>query len=156
MDWAAEFKRAVSRLKELAPNLPDRTMPNDEEIKRRFLESVENQKDIAFQSKLQVVKENTAQPLDAMVTKLSAADPRTKDVSRKNRHIPQGASAGSALAASAGASSGVKDPEKGKSGVYLGVHYPKPLYHLLSTKHKKDIAQNKSKYPRPSPSAETI
>ena len=60
MDHAAAFNRAVKKLKELAPNLPDRTMPNDEEIKRRFLESVENQKDIAFQSKLQVVKENTA------------------------------------------------------------------------------------------------
>ena len=72
------------------------------------------------------------------------------------RHISQGASAGSALAASAGASSGGKDPEKGKSGVYLGVHYPKPLYFLLSMKHRKEIVQNKSRFPAPLPSADTI
>ena len=48
MDWAAEFDRAVSRLKKLAPDLPDRTLPNDEDIKRRFFESVDNQKDVSF------------------------------------------------------------------------------------------------------------
>ena len=59
MDWAAEFDRAVTKLKDLAPKLPDRTLPNDEDIKRRFLKSVEIQKDIAFQSKLSWIKEQT-------------------------------------------------------------------------------------------------
>ena len=166
MDWAAEFDRAVARLKELAPYLPDRTLPNDEDIKRRFLESVEVQKDIAFQSKLSWIKEQTGLPIEDIVSKLSTVDPRTKDVSKKNKHIPSGASAGSARGAQAGDSNADTDTSagtsadggddqttKGTSGVFLGVHYLRGDFNNLSPAQKREIHDNRDNYPPPLPRA---